>query len=285
MSEQNMASPSDQAVRILSSRNSITKVLTSNERLRAAATISPFNTPSCMAVRTGNSIDCNPTLAAIAGPMGITIIDVLIPQRPWLTLNYASTLPEPTGSLKGCLNGSIRGGISTMAFQPASSTSSYQTLGREDEYCKRQSSNSILLATARGSGILIWDCSGRALSPLLGRLNASDAWSGLNMRNSQVKADNEDNTHNQSLTRPPLPPPATELTPAPSERKNSAMSVSSVSSQATSNAAVSSAVDSTPLYVAQSSATSPASIAMNTLNNSPLGLNNVKSLAWKGSSS
>ena len=280
-----MASPSDQAARILSSRNNTPKVLTSNERLRAAASISPFNTPSCMAVRTSNFIDGNPTLAAIAGPMGITVIDVLIPQRPWIVLNYASTVPEPTGASKGCANDSIHGGISTMAFQPASSTASNQTLGKNDEYYRRQSNNSILLATARGNGILIWDCSGRALSPLLGRLNASDAWSGVSMRNSQTKADNEDNAHNQSLTRPPLPPSA-ELTPAPSDRKNSAMSVSSASSQATSNAAASSAVDSTPLHAAQSSATSPPSIAVNSLNNSsPLGFNTVKSLAWKGSSS
>lgn len=123
-------------------------------------------------------------LAAIAGPTGITVIDASSPQlRPWLVLDYGSF---------------TNGGITTMAFQPCPSSveqqhfssdslaedmteasSSISNNNSSDRYSYNEAS--ILLATARGSGILIWDCSGRVLSPLLGRLNASnDPWGSDN---------------------------------------------------------------------------------------------------------
>lgn len=236
-----------------------------------------------MAVRTSYGLDTNPTLAAIAGPLGITVVDILTPQRPWLILNYASTVHESSRP-RGSADESIRGGISTMAFQPGPSTSSSQ--GREDEH--NPSNDSILLATARGSGILIWDCSGRALSPLIGRLNASDAWSrgiSANKRNSQsvtspnTKADIEDTLS----ARPPLPP-TTDSTPAPTERKSSAISLSSTSSQATSNAAASGVASVTaamnPSLNAGQSSAPGATSNMAYASKSDV----VTSLAWKGSS-
>jgi hypothetical protein len=255
---------------------------TSNERLRAAASLSAFNTPSCMTVRTTYGFDNSPTLAAIAGPMGITVVDILTPQRPWLVLNYASAMHQPAGSMRGYSDGGTRCGITTMKFQPG--PSSHQNQGKEQEY--HQSSNSILLATARGSGILIWDCSGRALSPLLGRLNASDAWNQVAGISQSAKEDNGDTNQNQPPVRPPVPLPSIESTPIPgSDRKSSGMSLSSASSQGTSNAApglITSAVDAS---VNNNSATSnPAIISTAPSSSAFFGSNAVTSIAWKGPS-
>jgi len=162
------------------------------QRLRAATSFSPQHPPSSMAIRRtgigGSGCSSEKSLAAIAGPMGITIVDVLAPQRPWLVLNYSSSSESASSSRKNG-SGGISGGITTMAFQPCPSIlpqslsdtdgggpASPNHGGGGDGYKYYQSSSPILLATARGSGILIWDCSGRALSPLLGRLNASDSW-------------------------------------------------------------------------------------------------------------
>lgn len=155
--------------------------LTGNQRLRSAASFSPYNNPTSMAVRPSR---CGvPSLAAVAGPMGINIVDLATPQRSLLVLNYSSS-PSVTGVPSN--NGGISvGGITSMAFQPDQSIVQNPNSGASDSNGQRvgvtwrehsQSSSPILLATARGSGILIWDCSGRALSPLLGRLNAADSW-------------------------------------------------------------------------------------------------------------
>jgi hypothetical protein len=63
------------------------------------------------------------------------------PQTPLLILSHASSTNSEVGSIK------------TLAFEP-------------------KSQNALLLAAARGSGVLIWDASGHSLSPLLGRLGA-----------------------------------------------------------------------------------------------------------------
>eukprot|EP00804_Cyclotella_cryptica_P005852 CCRYP_000144-RC/>CCRYP_000144-RC protein AED:0.03 eAED:0.03 QI:422/1/1/1/0.83/0.71/7/1324/1175 len=292
-----MSIPPDKAVRTSTPRNNPTKVMSSNERLRAAASLSPFNTPSCMAIRRcESSMDHNPTLAAFAGPMGITVVDIMIPQRPWLVLNYASTIHDSSdsfGSRKGSLDSSFRGDISTMAFQPGPPSSNNQSEGKVDE--SNQLSNSILLATARGNGILIWDCSGRALSPLLGRLNASDAWSGVKPnvghRNSQnglaqsAKEDHEDRTPSQLSARPPQLSSTTESTQASvsTDRKSSVMSVSSASSQTTANAVTNYGVASTPAtetgHVSGVNANSTVSNSTGTF-----GCGVVTSLSWKGPS-
>lgn len=274
--------------------------MSSNERLRAAASLSPFNTPSCMAIRTSfeSSIEHIPTLAAIAGPMGITVVDIMFPQRPWLVLNYASKMHESSDNFSshdGFLDSSIRGDISTMAFQPGPRTYSNNHSERMEED-NNQLSNSILLATARGNGILIWDCSGRALSPLLGRLNASDAWSGVKPNVSHrkrqtglsqsAKGDNEDRSQNQLPARPPPLSSTMESAPATvsTDRKSSVMSVSSSSSQGTANVVTN--------YGASSSASATETAyasgvnANGAISNSTraFGGGVVTSLAWKGPS-
>lgn len=294
--------------------NSTTNI-SSNQRLRAATSFSPYNAPSSMAVRLsdGSGVGSIPPLAAVAGPMGITIVDVTAPQRPWLVLNYASTVEGGAGVRPE--GGAAEGGITTMAFQPASSSSSEGNV--QTEGYTQSASSSILLATARGSGILIWDCSGMSLSPLLGRLNAADSWSGVSA-NGGTTTSGSGNVTNNNL--PPPPPPSSESTsPQVSKSsiavstpltlsslpivagKGSAMSVSSTSSQATSMAtstamasaatninktripsssSVAAAVSSTILSSGMGTAHAKAS---SKTNHSPIK-SIVTSLAWKGPS-
>eukprot|EP00578_Thalassiosira_sp_NH16_P000603 CAMPEP_0181136734 /NCGR_PEP_ID=MMETSP1071-20121207/33329_1 /TAXON_ID=35127 /ORGANISM="Thalassiosira sp., Strain NH16" /LENGTH=199 /DNA_ID=CAMNT_0023223439 /DNA_START=28 /DNA_END=623 /DNA_ORIENTATION=+ len=162
------------------------------QRLRAATSFSPYHPPSSMAIRhtgtmaaagsdSGNSnTSVGRSLTAIAGPMGITIVDAAAPQRPWLVLNYSSSLSDTSASPSRHNNiGGNRvnaGGISTMAFQPCQSTLNLKRHppapdagnatdgpsygGMKGGFSYSQSASSpILLATARGSGILVWDCS------------------------------------------------------------------------------------------------------------------------------
>jgi len=140
------------------------------------------------------------SLAAVANPMGITIIDTNTPQRSYLTLNYStSTISTSTSSYMDKSIGN--GGITTMAFQPC--FTSHQVLNNTTNGTSSyiQSSHTtqhpILLATARGNGILIWDCSGQSLSPLLGRLNALDSWSSKKRKNVAV----DDTTNKEGNTR------------------------------------------------------------------------------------
>ena len=151
-----------------------------SNRLRAAADF-PFN-PTCMAVRRTGVGSPYPPLAAIAGPMGVTVVDVKTPQQPWLTLNYSTCPP----------------GITTMAFQPCKSA--YEVDGSADNV--GSSSSSVLLATARGNSIMIWDCSGQELSPLLGRLVASDAGDST----ASTLVDESDRAVQANDTAIPLPP-------------------------------------------------------------------------------
>jgi len=149
-------------------------------RLRAAASFAPpsslngshQSSPSCMAVRrrtalNNGTITSGPSLVAIAGPMGITISELNSLSvssssssygglRTWMVLDYSSGYSSHRRSSRSFAPAS--GGISCMSFQPSSTSN--------------DDGGSILLAVARGSGILLYDCSGRALNPLLGRLDA-----------------------------------------------------------------------------------------------------------------
>ena len=133
-----------------------------------------------MAVRRGcggGAGSPSPTLVAVAGPAGISISELGRTSalasasssrgglRAWMVLDYSSGDPSssPPSSRRNRGGGGRRGhsgGVSCMSFQPSSSGGG------------GASSSSVLLAAARGSGILLYDCSGRALSPLLGRLDA-----------------------------------------------------------------------------------------------------------------
>jgi len=87
-----------------------------------------------------------------------------------------------------------------MAFQPCKSA--YEADGATDN---TGSSSSVLLATARENSIMIWDCSGQELSPLLGRLVASDA--GVSTTSTLVdESDRTGNVDSSNDTGIPLPP-------------------------------------------------------------------------------
>ncbi len=151
-------------------------------------------------VRGQNETMGGKSLAAIAGRMGITILELDSSShlRPWLTLDSCGG-----------------GGISTMAFQPCPSSihekQQYTGLLTGDTNDNNNGSyhfscnkSSILLATARGSGILVWDVSGRALSPLLGRLNASnDSWgadNGIGVNNNLQQHQQQQQRRRQTQT-------------------------------------------------------------------------------------
>jgi len=73
------------------------------------------------------------SLGALAGSNGVAVFRVSKPETPIMMLNYAFTNQA----------------ISSLAFQET---------------------DSLLLASSRGTGILVWDASGHSLSPLWGRL-------------------------------------------------------------------------------------------------------------------
>ncbi|KAL9180041.1 hypothetical protein ACHAXT_008011 [Thalassiosira profunda] len=262
------------------------------QRLRAAASFQA-HPPSSLAVRRTGTFGSGGTksLAAIAGPMGITVVDVEAPQKPWLVLNYSSSSGAASGS------GGSGGGISTMAFQPCSSTVSSSDGA---ERCNH-SSSPILLATARRNGILIWDCSGRALSPLLGRLNASDSGGGRSAKRAgsgsgaagAKRTDDAGDGHSlgseEGATKGTAPPPPSGTESAPGvpdaakslispvslERKASLVSVASSSSLVTSN--VTNGLGGTSGNFLNSSVPLSAKPAAHSRGD-------VTSLAWKGPS-
>jgi len=78
-------------------------------------------------------------IVAIGGPMGIAVMRTNKLEEPYLVLHHIS----PTSL------------IPSLAFQPMETMSG---------------NSNVLLAVAKGNEVLVWDASGRALSPLLGRL-------------------------------------------------------------------------------------------------------------------
>ena len=90
------------------------------------------------------------TAIALSGPHGIAILRSNKPHIPSVVLSHST---HTAGGGAGC---------GPLAFQPLS-----------DDHTEAGGSggrSTMLLATARGSGVLVWDASGRSLSPLLGRL-------------------------------------------------------------------------------------------------------------------
>ncbi|KAL7428343.1 hypothetical protein ACHAXM_001235 [Skeletonema potamos] len=263
--------------------------LTGNQRLRAAASFSPNYNPTSMAVRlTGGGGGAS--LGAFAFPMGINIVDLARPQRSVLVLNYSSGM---SGTIHN--NAAFSGGISTMAFQPDQSVLQCpgylsDSKGRSSSGNLReisQSSTSVLLATARGSGILVWDCSGRALSPLLGRLNAADSRSispaFLENRKNSSQYAGKDDTESDSWIDQIQPPPLAAASPVSTSSK-----LLTTNGAATLDAAQS-ILTSTPINLS-STAASVANTAGNTTgaNQAFVQVSNsinsgiVTSLAWKG---
>ena len=81
--------------------------------------------------------DGDTSVAAIAGPQGVALFRISRPHTPLVVLSHASSRKSST--------------VSALSFQP-------------------HTKDSLLLAAARGNGVLVWDATGHSLSPLLGRL-------------------------------------------------------------------------------------------------------------------
>jgi hypothetical protein len=90
------------------------------------------------------------SLGAIAGPRGVALFRTSRPHIPLLVFSHATNSSSASNS------------ITSLEFQPsnqkASLLSSPSPVG------------SLVLAAARGSGVLLWDASGHSSNPLLGRL-------------------------------------------------------------------------------------------------------------------
>lgn len=80
------------------------------------------------------------SVGAVAGPNGIALFRVSRPQTPLVVLNHASSKKGTAGT------------VSSLSFQPQTTDSP------------------LLLAAARGCGVLVWDASGHSLTPLVSRL-------------------------------------------------------------------------------------------------------------------
>ncbi len=93
------------------------------------------------------------SLGAIAGPRGVALFRLSRPHIPLLIFNHATDYSSSGRNNRKTLNS-----ISSLSFQPTNGNS------------KSTNSNALLLAAARGSGVLIWDASGHSPNPLLGRL-------------------------------------------------------------------------------------------------------------------
>jgi hypothetical protein len=93
------------------------------------------------------------SLGAIAGPRGVALFRLSRPHIPLLIFSHATNYSSSARNNSKTLNS-----ISSLAFQPANGNST------------STDSNTLYLAAARGSGVLIWDASGHSPNPLLGRL-------------------------------------------------------------------------------------------------------------------
>ncbi len=96
------------------------------------------------------------SLGAVAGPHGVALFRVSKPHIPLLFLKHESQM-----------NSAGVGSGTSLAFQP-------------------ENGHSLYLASARGSGILVWDVSGNSLSPLAGRLGFDPAVAGSNIANTRI---------------------------------------------------------------------------------------------------
>ena len=115
------------------------------------------------------------SLGAIAGPRGVALFRLSKPHIPLLIFSHATNYyhsssvassSSSTSGRKGSGSSNIRNSISSLAFQPTNSDKNRKNgVGGSTN-----NSNTLYLAAARGSGVLIWDASGHSPNPLLGRL-------------------------------------------------------------------------------------------------------------------
>lgn len=106
------------------------------------------------------STDAAPScLGAIAGPQGVALFRLSRPHVPLLILSHATNATPPNQ-------------ISSLAFEPKSGGKNY--------------TNSLFLASTRGSGVLIWDASGHSPNPLVGRVGIDHAYSAFDLEDSRL---------------------------------------------------------------------------------------------------
>jgi len=118
------------------------------------------------------------SLAAISGPLGITLFHTSKPHSPVLVFHHIS----PAGTLP----------ISSMEFQPTHS----RIQKGSNIATSSQGNQSSLLACARGNGVLIWDTTGHSLSPLMGRLTYTDAYHDNSYMPMNIPPNNNSNASN-----------------------------------------------------------------------------------------
>jgi hypothetical protein len=99
------------------------------------------------------------SLGAIAGPRGVALFRSSRPHIPLLIFSHATNASS----------GNRQTTITSLAFRPAKTTADPGGSGRTNG-----GSGPLYLAAARGSGVLLWDASGRSSNPLVGRLAVGD---------------------------------------------------------------------------------------------------------------
>lgn len=107
--------------------------------------------------RTTTTATTSTSLGAIGGTHGVVLFRLSQPHVPLMTLSYYQMNTAPL----------------FLCFQPIRYNDSYSTDHIEQQRLNSSSPNTLYLASARGSGVLIWDVSGHSLSPLTGRLGIS----------------------------------------------------------------------------------------------------------------
>jgi len=101
------------------------------------------------------------SICAVAGPEGIACFHSTTPHKPYTILRHMAPLSR---------------NITALAFQPmelkALESPISVTFSRKNAPLKSNNTGPLLLASAAGNGIMIWDASGHAMSPLLKRLTS-----------------------------------------------------------------------------------------------------------------
>jgi hypothetical protein len=134
-------------------------------RLRSVAKYNAFH-PQALA--------CSNEISAIAGPRGIALFRLSSPHIPLLIFSHATNY----SSFSGKKNNQSRNSISSLAFQPThgggGGGGDFTNNSNGYSVPVNNNANTLYLAAARGSGVLIWDASGHSQNPLLGRLLLND---------------------------------------------------------------------------------------------------------------
>lgn len=105
------------------------------------------------------------SLGAVSGSQGVAIFRVHQPHAPLLVLSHASNASSSKSNSSRSAPTIAQSGATAAVSEPGGVVSclSFQST---------ESSSSLYLAAARGSGVLVWDVSGHSLHPLWGRLSA-----------------------------------------------------------------------------------------------------------------